>query len=238
MKVKIAVIIVVLCFLIFPVSVTLAQIPPEIKISSTPNPLGSGARALGMGSAFIAVADDATAASWNPGGLMQLETPEVSFVGYYSQRREDYTFRSNPEADGSDLTNTTEINFFSAAYPFNLFEKNMIVSLNYQRLYDLDAKLNTSRRFIDDTFPGGVDVTTKIDYEAEGGIKALSPAYAIQITEGLSLGVTLNFWTEILGGRNGWKEEFNSRGEGTLGGSPVLLSSELSTEFDDTRGFN
>lgn len=240
MKVKIAIIIGVLCFLIFPVSVTLAQIIiPEVSIRSTPNPLGSGARALGMGNAFIAVADDATAASWNPGGLTQLETPEVSFVWYYAQRREDYTFRSNPEADGSDLTNTTEINYFSAAYPFNLIGKNMIVSLNYQRLYDLDTKLNTDLRFIDDSIPGSVlDVTKRIDYKAEGGIKALSPAYAIQITEGLSLGFTLNFWTDILGGRNGWTEEFNRRDEGTFGGVPLLESSQSSTEFDDTRGFN
>lgn len=31
--------------------------------ASSPNPVGSGARAMGMGGAFIAVADDATAAS-------------------------------------------------------------------------------------------------------------------------------------------------------------------------------
>ena len=50
------------------------------------NPVGSGARALGMGGAFIAVADDATAASWNPGGLIQLERPEISAVGAYFYR--------------------------------------------------------------------------------------------------------------------------------------------------------
>ena len=42
-------------------------------ISSPPSPVGSGARAAGIGSAFVAVADDATAASWNPAGLVQLE---------------------------------------------------------------------------------------------------------------------------------------------------------------------
>ena len=42
--------------------------------------VGSGARAFGMGGAFIAVADDATAASWNPAGLSQLEKPELSGV--------------------------------------------------------------------------------------------------------------------------------------------------------------
>jgi len=43
--------------------------------------LGSGARAYGMGGAFLARADDATAASWNPAGLSYLRLPEVSLVG-------------------------------------------------------------------------------------------------------------------------------------------------------------
>ena len=69
--------------LIFVVCVSVAQVvcsQVPIKISITPEPVGSGARALGQ-SAFIAVADDATAASWNPAGLINLERPEASFVG-------------------------------------------------------------------------------------------------------------------------------------------------------------
>ena len=51
-----------------------------IEIGASPNPVGSGARAMGLGNAFIAIADDATAASWNPGGLSQLQQPEFSFA--------------------------------------------------------------------------------------------------------------------------------------------------------------
>src|SRR5213083_1097212 len=36
-----------------------------------------GARALGMGGAFVAVADDATAPYWNPAGLVYLPYREV-----------------------------------------------------------------------------------------------------------------------------------------------------------------
>ena len=42
------------------------------------NRAGSGARAAGMGNAFIAISDDGTAASWNPAGLAQLRQPGVS----------------------------------------------------------------------------------------------------------------------------------------------------------------
>lgn len=40
--------------------------------------LGAGARALGMGGAFVGVADDATAAYWNPAGLTWLNGWEIT----------------------------------------------------------------------------------------------------------------------------------------------------------------
>jgi hypothetical protein len=41
---------------------------------------GVGARALAMGGAFVAVADDATAAYWNPAGLVQLREREFTLM--------------------------------------------------------------------------------------------------------------------------------------------------------------
>lgn len=48
------------------------------------NFFGSGARAMGIGGAFVSLADDATATEWNPAGLMILETPEISFQYKYT----------------------------------------------------------------------------------------------------------------------------------------------------------
>lgn len=42
--------------------------------------LGVGARALGMGGAFVSLADDATAAYWNPAGIAQATGREASFM--------------------------------------------------------------------------------------------------------------------------------------------------------------
>ncbi|HPT47104.1 MAG TPA: UPF0164 family protein, partial [Candidatus Rifleibacterium sp.] len=56
--------------------------------------MGVGARALGMGSAFTAVADDSTASFWNPAGLARLEKSEGSFMH-------------------ADLTMDREYNFFN-----------------------------------------------------------------------------------------------------------------------------
>lgn len=42
--------------------------------------IGVGARALGMGGAFVALADDASASYWNPAGLALLDRGEVLFM--------------------------------------------------------------------------------------------------------------------------------------------------------------
>jgi hypothetical protein len=42
--------------------------------------LGAGARALGMGGSFTAVADDGTSAYWNPAGLGGLKRTELTFM--------------------------------------------------------------------------------------------------------------------------------------------------------------
>jgi long-subunit fatty acid transport protein len=169
----------------------------KFKFSSSPNPVGSGARALGMGGAFIAVADDATAASWNPGGLMQLERPEISVVGEAVSRTEDNTFGTNPEASGSQHSSRQGLNYLSAAYPFSLLEHNMILSLNYQHLYDFTRKWDFP--FIDEVS------TQNVSFRESGGLYAYGLAYCIQINPELSLGFTLNLWDDGIY-ENGWKQ--------------------------------
>ena len=50
------------------------EAPPSLEFSFS-NP---GARSMALGGAFVALADDATAAFANPAGLVQLMRPEVS----------------------------------------------------------------------------------------------------------------------------------------------------------------
>lgn len=42
--------------------------------------IGVGARALGMGGSFVAVADDATTVYWNPAGLGSIRNTEITFM--------------------------------------------------------------------------------------------------------------------------------------------------------------
>src|SRR5215467_2566989 len=65
--------------LLFPL-LAISQQLYEPSLYGQAGAVGSGARAFGMGGAFIAVADDGTASSFNPAGLCVLEKPEGSVV--------------------------------------------------------------------------------------------------------------------------------------------------------------
>jgi len=177
----------------------------KVISASTPNPVGSGARAVGMGGAFIAVADDATAASWNPAGLTQLKKPEISFAYSYFKRRDDFHSSKHPETSGIQKDSSTDLNYLSIAYPFELFERNMTVSLNYQLLYEFDRDIKTSIK--SKNIAQSAMSNQKIKFRQTGNLRALSPAYAIDITPDFSLGFTFNIWTDKLFWSNGWTSD-------------------------------
>src|SRR5665213_3015761 len=66
----------ILCFLFITPCLSFAQ--NSSLIFAQPNTYGIGPRAIGMGGAFTAIADDASAAYWNPAGLSQISSYEIS----------------------------------------------------------------------------------------------------------------------------------------------------------------
>ncbi len=156
------------------------------------NITGSGARAAGMGNAFIGVADDATAVNWNPGGLTILEHFEASFVGGASLYNIDYEPSDNIEGDDYENyaysydNSHPGIVFGSMAYPFRIMDKKIVTAIAYQKLLD----------FYDD-YEFSYDLGTYIqNYEgsSDGGVSALTFGAAYQIIPSLSFGACLNYW--------------------------------------------
>src|SRR5918993_4264343 len=70
--------------------------------------LAPGARSLAMGGAFVAVADDATAALSNPAGLSSLTRREVSIEGRFRQFKVPFVLggrlSGTPTGTGIDTT--------------------------------------------------------------------------------------------------------------------------------------
>ncbi len=200
MKIKLYLIIVLIVFYGF-------QIIPAFALhdfASSPNPVGSGARAAGMGGAFISVADDATAPSWNPAGLDNLTHMGISFVftGFYLN--EKLKFANNPEGNGTESMTDYDLNYLSVVYPFFLFNKHIVVSVSYQNLYDFSRDWNFSS-----TVPtGALTSFEKHNYKQEGSLSAVGFACSINVMPSLSLGFTLNIWDDDLS-ENKWKQTYN-----------------------------
>jgi long-subunit fatty acid transport protein len=167
---------------------------------------GSGARAAGMGDAFVAVSDDGTAASWNPAGLAQLRQPEFSFVyavsdqtlGLSGLRSPDdkslYAYRHPVNGAGSS------IDFASAALPFSVLRRPLTLQVSWRRYYRLDNVFGGQF----DRYPAGevgnVLSSTLFEDRLEGSIDVLSVAGAVKLTSRAALGGSVDFW------RGNWNE--------------------------------
>jgi long-subunit fatty acid transport protein len=207
--------------------------PPEIKFSSSLNPVGSGARALGMGGAFIAFADDATAASWNPAGLKHLLEPEMSIVGQYDDRREGFSFSRSPEASNQYQLSSEHLNYLSLAYPFQWMDRNFVFSLNYQNLYSLNRQMHYLYPYQNPN----INMNYEVTYRQKGNLKAVSPAIATFLTRTLSFGLTFNFWSDKLYD-NGWVEDYSRSGRGTVKVGGETWGYESFTDKTDRYSFS
>jgi long-subunit fatty acid transport protein len=214
------------------------SLPPSLNFATSPSPVGSGARAQGKAIAFIGVADDATAASHNPGGLVQLERPEASIVGSYFLRLEGQDVTQAETVLEDQTLDAFNLNYLSVAYPFRLFERNVVVSLNFQRLFDLQSATDVASRF---STPG-VDGIQRVSSRQDGGLFTISPAVAVQLTPTFSAGVAFNIWPDLFG--NGWEQKVSVRvreGEGRVASGnrivPFVSDGRIKEDFS-FEGFN
>ncbi|MDH3546177.1 MAG: hypothetical protein OEN22_03720, partial [Gammaproteobacteria bacterium] len=73
--------------------------PPTLQFSFS-NP---GARSMGFGGAFVALADDATAAFANPAGLVQITRAEISLEGRSWSYATPFTLRGRVEGEPTGI---------------------------------------------------------------------------------------------------------------------------------------
>ena len=166
-----------------------------------------GARSMGFGGAFIALADDATAAFANPAGLVQLLRPEVSVEGrkwsYSTPFTEGGRAEGLPSGVGIDNmaglrtvnseVDITGLSFLSLAYPIGNW------SLAFFR------HRNANLRFFSETqglFGGGSDCcqTRFVDQRATSELDFVSYGFSVayQINDQFDLGLGLVYYDASL----------------------------------------
>jgi hypothetical protein len=90
-----------------------------------------------MGGAFLARADDATAASWNPAGLSYLRHPELSFVLVDARLGDEKTSVNGALAE-NDQRRGRAPDFAAFTYPFSLGSTSGAAQLSFQRVLSFD----------------------------------------------------------------------------------------------------
>lgn len=143
---------------------------------------GSGARAFGMGGAFLARADDATAASWNPAGLSYLRRPEISAVWSRAtlvSRERDFGSRALLK---SDVRAGQWPDFISGAWPFEYGSVRGAGQISYQRVVSF-----TNARTIEEE-------GKRIEASTRGGFDVLAFGTGLQVSRRLRLGAAYNHW--------------------------------------------
>ena len=186
MRTTIALALIFTCF-VFGSSVGVTQVE-EIAIGNT---FGLGARTMGMGGAFLAVADDFTTLYWNPAGLAQIRKFEL--FGSVSHSEQDveteFTRGRTAEAAGSK----TRPNSLGLVYPLYATHGGFAFALGYNRPQNFDSEV--AIRGVDpssDSVFSGLDVDETTSNS--GGIGIWSLGAGVFISDNILLGGSIDFW--------------------------------------------
>ena len=159
--------------------------PEELTVD---NFSGLGARAMGMGGAYIAVANDLSALCWNPAGLAQVRQMQLSGTLLpYWKRQVDSLFR--PGSPHSEQITRAGLSSIGAVLPVPTTRGSLVFGVGFNRLKDFD--LGASAVGYNDIFRFQQQEHMTI----EGGIGAWSVAGAIDLSPNLSVGGAINFWS-------------------------------------------
>ena len=141
---------------------------------------GVGVRAMGMGGAFVGVADDFTAMYWNPAGLAQMQQREIQVSLLRNSRANDSIF--NGTVGRSELTNT-RFGSLGFVYPYPVYRGSLVLAAGLTRIKDFDWNLNLKGN--DD----GLAADHAFQHEGELALAGVSAA--IDVSPAVSLGATL-----------------------------------------------
>ena len=176
-----------------------AQTNAEVNAGIQLNFSTPGARSLGLGGAFIGLADDATAAYANPAGLTTLSRPEISLEG----RQWDYTsvFTDSGHAFGEPTGNglntvagirqgeaesdTTGLSFFSFVYPAGPWA----VAFYRHELANFETSFATQGAFFSDGFR-----FFPTQSEMELDIVNYGLSAAIRLSESFTIGAGVSYY--------------------------------------------
>ncbi|MFH1278340.1 MAG: outer membrane protein transport protein [Candidatus Eisenbacteria bacterium] len=180
---------------------------------------GSHARALGMGGAHIAVAEDASALLWNPAGLVNVRRIELSTTIARGDREVETVWHGSGADRGTFENQIGSLHFL---YPFPTYRGSLVIGFGVDRLQDYTTRYERSGQDGDIEFPDDSNGSALLTdtHLRDGKLSAYTGAVGWDVTARLSLGVGLSYL------RGDLYDEQSFKTEDLFGTSPVYASYE------------
>ena len=156
---------------------------------------GVGARAMGMGGAYVGVADDFTAIFWNPAGLVQKDHYEILVAFSRNSRDSEVAFKT---ADAASNLNNTHFGSLGLVYPIPVYQGRLVFAGGFNRVQDFDSIIRIQGFNQSDS----LQIDRRLRHE--GGLTLTTVAAAIDVSDAISLGLSLG----ILSGKDQSTDEF------------------------------
>ena len=194
---------------------------------------GVGVRAMGMGGAFVGVADDFSATYWNPAGLAQIEHREA-YVGFLRSSAQGKTTLAGTTA-ASDLS-STRFSSLGVVFPYPVYQGSLVFALGITQTNEFDSSVPVRGPGQDfllvNGTPAGLVQADNL-FQHRGALRMTSVAGAIDVSPAVSLGISLNVWNGEDENRNEWQQTYGSD-------SPFGIRSAATSDIydDDYDGFN
>jgi long-subunit fatty acid transport protein len=165
--------------------------------------LGGGARARAMGGAFTGIADDASALTWNPAGLIQVDKTQASISGVYLplQLKTTLTYATNPghNINSKFTDDKMKPSFASFVAPIRIKGHPFMASVTYNSKQD---QINVENSVADLYFAAIAQQTTFVGEATQeskrtitGGLDAISLGFGTGLYGDLALGGAVNIYT-------------------------------------------
>ncbi len=156
------------------------------------NFLGGGARAHGMGGAYLGVSDDAYAGTWNPAGLVYNEGVLIAASYSYARVGLDLDYRAAgqsvfPADEKSATSNLTSASFIS---PLTVMQKEFVVSVFYNRVQEV-----YTQSFFTANIDPALGAPFSAAYGMSGNVAAAGLAFGTNVYKRLTLGASLSILT-------------------------------------------
>ncbi|HUT63181.1 MAG TPA: outer membrane protein transport protein [Anaerolineae bacterium] len=156
------------------------------------NEAGIGSRAMGMGGAYTAVADDFSALYYNPAGLSQIRRIEFNMGISIMRTREQAFLRSSigTPSTGTDTGVTSEnaISSCGGVLPIPTYRGSLVFAAGYNRVKEFNDALRV--KGYSDSWDGIIQGES-ID---DGGLDMWSFAGAVDVSPNIALGGSLDFY--------------------------------------------